>query len=489
MKKILSILFMCGIVAAASVDWQYVYVNSSISGIWPVVAEPGEDVRLQIMGSNIGRSEALNVSIVANSDVLTLKKPCEINADRILPGNWIGKDCEFIVNPDSVSGDYKVYLTTKYYNNQNVPAEISTGVDISIRGTPRYVVEKIWTTPSGVAPGDTFKLYVNVKNTGSGDARNLYFDLIGTGIVVMPARVYLAKLARNETKTIEFNVDANKNASASVISVVMGINYQNEKMENKVSTETIALDLSGRSKLKIKSMNFSPADYGAGDRVDISIFVENEGNDAENSEVCINSNIFSKQCYYLGKITSKTYSGAGFTFSMPISVVAGNKYPMTVELKSDDFSETKVINLVPRDKKADLRVSRIKSSPEILYINSRATFEIRIENYGHGEARDARIKIKLNGNEYESIVGRIYSNDRATANFYIPKINTAGVIDIPVEISYEDSSGRQTIQDSAQITVLGSEGGNELVIAILILIMVILAYAFRKKILAMVKKG
>jgi hypothetical protein len=329
---------------------------------------------------------------------------------------------------------------------------------------------------------------MNVSNVGTGDAYNLYFNLSSTAVVVTPARVFVDKIEMDETKVVEMTVDANKNASASVTAVALSIQYENEKGEDATAMETVALNLKGRSKLKVKNIDFSPSDYGAGDKVDMNITVENEGNDAENSVVCVSSSLFIRQCYFLGKVSGGTTSRAMFTYELPSNSTPGGRgYPMLVELKSDDFDEGRTLSLVLRDKKADLRVSRVKSSPEILYVGTRATFEVRVENYGYGDSRDTRVRINLDGEWFESIVGKIVGEDRANANFYIPMLKNSGIIDVPVEISYEDSGGRHTTTDKIQLTIQGANGDGNTGLIVGVVVLAIVAYIFRKKIMSLVR--
>jgi hypothetical protein len=126
---------------------------------------------------------------------------------------------------------------------------------------------------------------------------------------------------------------------------------------------------------------------------------------------------------------------------------------------------------------ARLATSRIKTTPETLKQDEKATIEIRIENYGYGEARNVRTVLSLGNQSFSSIVGKIAGEDRGTANFFIPKFAFAGVVDTVLKISYEDSAGEHETETPIQfVSEQRVENASALPYVVIIVFLVLLFF-------------
>ncbi|MEW6329702.1 MAG: CARDB domain-containing protein, partial [Candidatus Micrarchaeota archaeon] len=139
--------------------------------------------------------------------------------------------------------------------------------------------------------------------------------------------------------------------------------------------------------------------------------------------------------------------------------------------------------------RAKLSISRVKSSPEELTQGGRASLEVRIENYGNGEAKNVRAFLTIDGDQYETVVGKIAAGDRANANFPLERIPSAGKITVNMKVTYEDPEGWKTTDEGFQLVVYGGGGGvSALTIFIILAIIGAAAYVFRDRVFKTVKK-
>lgn len=363
--------------------------------------------------------------------------------------------------------------------------------------------------PTPAKPGQSFDLWVHVKNNSGSSAENVVFRLglsdkennrtnypfslgsddspqrsLGTIIANQSAlvkfRVFVDKAALNGNYTITAEVGDNS-MYGSLTRIAISVLAQNPQLEI-VESQAIELSPGQPKELELVLKN-------TGNAKAVNVLVGT----VEDRTVTTTGVVVERQISILG--ITQTYLDSievGSTASAKLTLVAsGNTeskaYTIPIKLTWEDenrsaYSATRYIgvevNVVP-----DLDVALSSSKPEP--VQGEKT-ELGFDIYNAGPAAAKNIVVEISSSAAESIsgqkifIGTLESDDSTTfkSTFKLKKGLAAGTYPVEVKISYKDPRFRESASTKTlNITVLGSKpqsgDGMGIIIPIIIVVAII----------------
>ncbi len=433
-KKILAFMTILILYTVASIQ----ITNYSI---YPSKLSPGTSGSISLVVYNSYNYRWENIAIVplASKGILTWEVA---RIDKISEKSSIQVVLPFKIREDTEAGIYSLNLELRYGSNYE-----KFSIPLVVYDEPNIYIEKVSADKSAIRKGTELNLKMTIKNSG-GKAKEVSIYL-NSPIFSMKGRseLFLKELSKNSSYDIEFSLLANSDVYAPQ-TLQFILEYKDELENSYTKTLYIPIEVK-ETNFDISKIIISPEDFAPNDEVTLKMSILNTGIDTNDLKVCISSDWFAENCKFVGYLSSGSQSEVTFYFIVPEKSKTTN---MLVRLIGNEKEINYTIPLTPHEKIAKLVISRVKG--ENLYKETGGSIEIRIENYGNGEAKNVQVNLIINGKKYNSIVGKIGSNDRGTASFYITKFEKSGDVEIPVEIIYVDSRGQNIRNEKIQLIIM-----------------------------------
>ncbi len=257
----------------------------------PYPAEPGKNVFLEIEIKNTGLETARDKVVE-----LDVKEPF-----RLLPGidkiktfstissrDSVKATYELAVDDNSISGDYT--LDFKVYSSLDKKSYSTYPIKVRVNGKAKLIFEEVETEPAELEPGSRVILFVNIKNIGTGTAKQLQLEFNNTAILIPildRGQAYLGDLLPGQTKGIDFEISIDSSAEMKTYVAPISARYTEDGGEELTKDFSIGLPVTGsvildiinveieqeKAKLKVEIANKGTADANT---IEARLLVDNK---------------------------------------------------------------------------------------------------------------------------------------------------------------------------------------------------------------------
>lgn len=447
--------------------------------IYPSKLSPGTEGKVVMLLYNTGTSAITSIAIIPRFSI-GLSIPSVHTIDNLGAGATTYATVPFKVLASTTPGVYAINLALSYLTMYT-----SLSISLTVVDEPIFAMEVINVSKNVIRLGDEVVVATKIKNAG-GKAVQTYLSIDSTAFALKDAaKISLGNLDKGSELSLSLRLLAKSSVYAGAQSIPVVLEYGDDLGNSYKTTLYVAFNLN-KPNVEVKSVNVTPADYASGDEATLYVTLHNFGNDAEKVTACASSAWFEQRCNYVGMISSGTAMQTSFTFTIPFGASAAKAL---LKVEGTNIALEREIPLTPHEKLARLAVSRVKTSPEHLVQGDSASIEVRIENYGAGDAKNTRAALNFDGEEYLAAVGKIPNNDRSTANFFIPAIKNTGVFNARLKISFEDSAGEHAKEESIQLIASAPDAGASIgLLALIVIILATAAYFYRSRIASLLSK-
>jgi hypothetical protein len=314
---ILAMLFFLAMPAIVSAqissDLEMVLLNQN-----PYPAEPGSNMDIEVSLDNNGLGEASNFAVeIMPSGPFTLVKGDKIKTyQRIGAGSSVKLTYTLLVDDSALAGDYD--LEFRLYNPLRPESYQTKEIEITLVGETKLIVGSVETVPATLEPGGSATIRINIKNIGTGDARQLEVKMNSTAPELVPVLsgglVYVGDLDSGEETIAELRFNIDPNAEHDTYLTTLTLMYRDEN--NYDSEEVFDIGIPVLGNIIFEVVQVSP-NFRSGT---IEIEIANKGTgDAQSIEAVLMVDGETIGVDYLSqlKATKKT------TFSFPL-VISGN---------------------------------------------------------------------------------------------------------------------------------------------------------------------
>lgn len=218
----------------------------------------------------------------------------------------------FTVRQDVKTGYYPVKFDVLYTrNNATVKGSITTYVNVIGKpeyGTkgqnkpeedekdkfvaqPRIIVTGFETNPADVYAGDTFTVYIHVKNTSTSmPVKNVLFDMqaavegsdkTNTYSAFLPtsgsSSVYMDSIAAGQEKDIAIEMTAKADLAQKPYVLQVNMKYDYDKTANVTDTASVSIPIKQESKFDTSTAEVAPASTSVGSQSNVMFSIYNTG--------------------------------------------------------------------------------------------------------------------------------------------------------------------------------------------------------------------
>lgn len=219
----------------------------------------------------------------------------------------------FTVRQDVQTGYYPVKFDVLYTrNNATVKGSITTYVNVIGKpeyGTkgqnkpededekdkfvaqPRIIVTGFETNPADVYAGDTFTVYIHVKNTSTSmPVKNVLFDMqaavegsdkTNTYSAFLPtsgsSSVYMDSIQPGEQKDIAIEMTAKADLAQKPYVLQVNMKYDYDKTANVTDTASVSIPIKQESKFDTSTADVAPSDTPVGSQSNVMFSIYNTG--------------------------------------------------------------------------------------------------------------------------------------------------------------------------------------------------------------------
>ena len=318
MKKIMIILLiilLSGFANAASYNTDTPSVKACLESISPYPVEPGQDFTIQARIYNEGGKIAEDViADIEYSEYFFLKSKDD---DFDKPFNLCAgcsKDnlYYFAVLPDTISGEYPITIKI-----DRGGAIAEKKVLVRVIGQPD-IIFNTKLLDDEVHPDSSFDVLLNVRNVGTGIARNIKLEPTTSGFVMDESNlIFIKELKPNEevNKTINFIVSDSLLPGPHKLDFRLA--YKNEKSNQTTLNQALGVNLLNKVNLNIAAVTIDPLPIIKWKKAIITIRIENLGEGkAENIQVILKNKCLKGQTKaYIGKLDEGEDAPAVFTLT------------------------------------------------------------------------------------------------------------------------------------------------------------------------------
>ncbi len=311
-------------------------ISASAESITPYPVEPGLDFSVKLMVYNEGGEKAENVSIdFLKSDAFFLTgKDDDFNKPfSLCSGCSKDNSYYFTVLPDVKSGEYPLIFKIK-------EGEVIYEEKIFVRviGQPDIIFEANM-PEDAVMPDSSFDIELDIKNVGTGIARNIKIVPQTQGFVMQNANLIFIDEIKPENsikETIHFMVSDSNLPGPQKLAFTL--TYKDEKSTSYSLDQSLGVKLINKVKLDIAAVTVDPQPIIKGKNTIVTVRIENLGEGkAENVQVYLQNGGFEGQSKaYIGKLDEDEDAPAVFTL---IPTKSG-KHDFTVKVTFEDDEGT-----------------------------------------------------------------------------------------------------------------------------------------------------
>ncbi len=353
MKKyfLFSLLLLISLPAAQAA------VNFYIVQVKPVNLEPGETTLMNITIKNFGSDYATNFRAIfdpyAKSPLMPIGPQKIFVSNKvekgfpttyfgsILQGREVTLSLPVTVSKNAAFGNYLIPVELLYRNPEQQSLKDIVSFGVKIAGTSEINIGGLNTSPSRVYQDEDFTLYLNLENSGTGNAKSVKLNLEFPQGISGQKNVELGTVDRNGKTQAIFNLKSSSNISTGNHIAYAILNYTEENSVKRQVKLPFDIFISQRGKIdmEIAGLDTSPKNLYPGESFTLSIQIQNVGKqDATAVKVDISpkSSIRGELTSYLGNLKQDDTSTAIFDLQVEPSAHEGNiNVPMKIIYKDE----------------------------------------------------------------------------------------------------------------------------------------------------------
>lgn len=273
-------------------------------------------------------------------------------------------------------------------------------------GTPLLVVEAASTNPSPVRSGQTFRLRVTLKNTGTKHADDIYASVGSGSFVGLSSPVLVGKLDPGFTATFELEVQAPRGLPSGAASVPLSFLYRVGESGGMEVVRTVGVAVvgsgavTGQPQIVIEQVDLASVPQALGESFDLRLTVRNVGaRQAKGVTASLKLNEYLSAARGSGTTqVGDLAPGEAVTVTLPLVVdriSPSGRVMQTVQLAYADVEaqrftseETVGIDLgLEARKRPQLIVAGINAVPERPAPGETFVLTLRVQNVGAGDAQ------------------------------------------------------------------------------------------------------
>jgi len=353
--------------------------------------------------------------------------------------------------------------------------------------------------PSPVEPGESFKVWFYIENTGSEDIDSVKLRI---------KESFPFYYEKGEEKEKEFSLPV---GADSIVSFNMVIDEDAKEGEKDMTLEfssggTIwvsrdySIDIESHEKIvSFGEVEVSPSKIIPGDEFELKIPVKNLGS-SQVKDISVSLTLYSQSSLGTFEVPIVPIQGtatkhidlleSGETKEIVFKLKADNnaaigsyKVPISSEFY-DKLGNKGTLNDIVGINIDDLpNVDIIFDSDRNLVKNREKELRFKIANKGLSQIKFVTIELKEStlfdiSGPAKDYIGNIASDDYETADFTIIPRSNEGVVKIPIKITYLDySNAKQTIEEEFEARTVGGEeyGAKSPVRSVIIIVVVLIA--------------
>jgi len=242
----------------------------------PYPAEPGGILDIEVEIQNNGYADANNyvVEIVSESPFTLLTgQEATKTFSRISAVNSVKTNFKLVVSDTANSNTYDI--TFRIYPQLIPTTYAEKTVAIAVQGSTNFVIDSITTIPDNIEPGGRIEMHVNIKNIGTGTAKQVQGSFAATSTSIVPVLsgglVYVGDIAPEETKDVALKIGIGSDLDYGVYSSTLTLSYRDEN--NALQTQAFNIGVPVTGVILIDIISIEP-DYTRGT---LDIEVANKG--------------------------------------------------------------------------------------------------------------------------------------------------------------------------------------------------------------------
>ncbi|NLZ30302.1 MAG: S-layer protein [Methanomicrobiales archaeon] len=220
-----------------------------------------------------------------------------------------------------------------------IPVNVNSAYALIKR--PALRVERA--VPASVDPGDPFNVTLTLLNEGQAGANDISVSINASSHAITPKTsesYYIPRLDPGEESTLSISFETDINAPLGLEPIFVTINYLSADLTPFQQISTIGIPIVGRAEMGVASIRTEPSLVSAGDRVDLTIRIENTGTaDAKSARATIDDlNLSGTKEAFLGTIEPGNDGPA--VFSLQTEHEGDFPYTLTVRYTDDYGTHT-----------------------------------------------------------------------------------------------------------------------------------------------------
>lgn len=268
------------LVSATAYNTDSPYLKLLLEEVTPEPVEPGQDVTVKIRIINEGGESGEDVSVKLNYDYPFYLKTTSDDPEKtkdLCVGCSMDNTYYLMVDANAKSGLYP--LTFEIYES-NVIIKPSETIDIKIVGKPDLILETK-DIANNVSSGEKFNLKINVKNIGTGIARNIKLIPESENILMLGSNINIIReIPPENTETITSEFTIKNSLSPDTYKFPMKLQYVDEQGNNYESSFDIGINVLEKADLSFQSIKITPTNPTLADQVHMEGIIENTGTGA-----------------------------------------------------------------------------------------------------------------------------------------------------------------------------------------------------------------
>jgi hypothetical protein len=252
MKETIAVIFAAFILFASAAFAAPALPNIIVSGIDPQPAEPGQNVAIDITLYNrlTASIDGFSVQLVYQYPFI-FKSSSENLVDQNLCFDCSKKNTYYLsIDPTAVSGTYPVYV--KAYSSTS---EESKQIDVRVRGTPSLVLSSSAAGLNNVTPDSQFSIAIDVKNIGSGQARQIRIQPESTNFIVLGSGTKtIDAINASFSSPVRFDFITASGIDANSYSLPFRLYYLDEVGNALNTTQSLGIKVVNKGDINIQSI-------------------------------------------------------------------------------------------------------------------------------------------------------------------------------------------------------------------------------------------
>ena len=256
-KMFLATVFAVLLFSAAFVQAQNTPVfNVILTKQTPYPVEPGKNVNVEVEVQNTGLGDANNLVVeIAPADPFRVLPGTEKikTYTKISAFSSVKVSYDLKVDDNAISNQYELEFRIYFANNPT--SYLSEKVMVNVQGQPDFIIDSTWTVPEEIEPGGTVKLFVKIKNVGSGTASQAQVTLNSTSGLLIPVlsrgTVYLGDIKPGSDAVAEIELSVDTTAEHKTYPSMLSLSYKDETGVASQKSFSIGIPVTGVINLEI----------------------------------------------------------------------------------------------------------------------------------------------------------------------------------------------------------------------------------------------